>query len=389
MRIGLNGLFIGKQRTGVHQYVHRLARALRQADTENEYLLYLGKQVDPAPYEGPRWRVHSIPFNTVKSRYRVLYEELRLPRRALLDQIDVFHAPTYTLPRLLRKPSVLTVHDLITFTHPKLCRSKASVRRVRRSLPRSAARAMRVIVPTEHVRRELLKETQARPERVTVVPHGVGEEFKRLRADEVARVRGANHWPQHYMLYAGALEPKKNLGFIIRGFYAAIMNERLPHCLVLAGPPGWDYRRDIEEATRLGIGGRVMLTGFVPPERLAYLYAAADVLLFPSIVEGFGLPILEAMACGTPVVTSTHPACVEVAGGAALTVDPGKLTEFRIAIENVLRNKDVRRDLRRQGLLRAGAFTWRRTAEQTLEIYRQARTQWEAIGALPSGLEPK
>jgi glycosyltransferase involved in cell wall biosynthesis len=283
------------------------------------------------------------------------------------------------MPWFMAMPTVATVHDLITFTHPELCR-KSSVRHVKRLLPRTAERAMRVIVPTEHVRSQLLRFTKVRPERVAVVPHGVGEEFKPLSNFDEARLRQANRWPDRFVLFVGALEPKKNLRFIIRGFYAAAMSARLPHRLVVAGPPGWDYAGDVAEANRLGIGGRVLLTGWVPAPALAALYASAELVVFPSIVEGFGIPILEAMACGTPVITSTHPACMEVAGDAALAVNPANLAEFRTAIERVLTDHALARELREKGLERAKAFTWERTARATIEVYRQAMVEWDALG---------
>jgi glycosyltransferase involved in cell wall biosynthesis len=379
MRIGLNGLILRERPTGVHQYVDRLARALAAIDDVNEYVFYVGKQTDPAPYQGARWRVHRIPLSTRRGLRRVLYEQFRLPGRLAADGIDLFHSPTYTLPWLLRRPAVVTIHDLITFTHPELCR-KSSVRHVRRLLPRTVARAMRIIVPTEHVRSQLIKLAKAPPEKVVVVPHGVGEEFKPLTSFEESQARRANQWPDRFILYAGALEPKKNLRFIIRGFYAAIMSSNLTHHLVMAGPPGWRFADDIAEAERLGIGDRVHLTGWVPPRALATLYGAAELVVFPSLVEGFGLPILEAMSCGAPVITSTHPACMEVSGGAALHVDPSQLNEFREAIEKVLTDKSLARGLVQKGLARSAEFTWARTARATIDVYKQAKEAWEAIG---------
>ena len=216
------------------------------------------------------------------------------------------------------------------------------------------------------------------PEKLKIVPFGVGPEFRPLEGgparEEARRALGLE---RPYVLFVGRVERKKNLRRVVEAFFAAVVSKNLPHELVLAGPGG--RARDLKKLLKgLGLAGRVRRMGYVPDERLPLLYAAAELLLFPSVVEGFGFPVLEAMACGTPCVVSRAPALAELAGGAALAAPADDLARLREAVERVLLDPERAAALRGKGLVRAKRFTWERTADLTVAAYEEARSRFES-----------
>ena len=229
---------------------------------------------------------------------------------------------------------------------------------------------------------ELLRAIKsAKPERIDVIPWGVGEEFKPLRqpgamdSTTLAEARAALKLPEHYVLYVGNIEPKKNLPVLIQAFFAAKMNKKLPHRLVIAGQKGWKMDGLERLIRELKAQEFVFFTGYVPQRALPALYSLADLFVMPSLVEGFGMPVLEAMACGCPVIISSDPALQEVAGSAAKKVpyDPLKpLQPLREAIEELLESPSQREDLAKRGLERAKLFTWEKTAALTRDSYAKA-----------------
>jgi len=208
----------------------------------------------------------------------------------------------------------------------------------------------------------------------------VGPEFAPLKGESArAGVREELGLDKPYVLFVGRIEPKKNLRRVVEAFFAAAMSKRLSHDLVLVGPGAWRARRSLRRLIReLGIADRVKLLGYVPDDAMPRLYAAAEAVLFPSKVEGFGFPLLEAMASGTPCVISRDAALRELAAKAALSVDATDLVRLRGGLENVLTNKDAAGDLRAKGLARAREFTWERTVDLTLAAYVEARERYEA-----------
>jgi glycosyltransferase involved in cell wall biosynthesis len=275
-------------------------------------------------------------------------------------------------------PAVLTLHDCIALSNPDFA-TPGSANIQKRLLPKSAKLARRVMVPSEAVKAEALRFLELKPEKIDVVPWGVGPEFKPIE-DEALLEQAQKQWslPDPFVLYVGTLEPKKNLRGLLRSFVAAKLNLKLPHSVVIVGRNGWGMRnfpRDIQDH---GAREYVYLTGYVPEAALPLLYSMADLCVLPSHIEGFGMPVLEAMACGCPVLVSDTPALVEVAGGAARVCRIGgdkPYQEMREAFEELLGQKaseKARYALRGRGLQRAKQFTWQQTAELTHKCYEQA-----------------
>ena len=267
-----------------------------------------------------------------------------LPRAAAHAGADVLHCPTYYGPWRTRVPLVVTVHDLALLRHPW-----AFPRWTRlygpRAVPRVLRAAARVIAVSDFTRRELLRLTDVPEERIRVVPNAVAEPFAPAGARD----------PGHYVLAVGTLEPRKNLARVVEAA------RRVGVELRVAGERGWG-----------GVGANgagVRWLGFVPDDELARLYRGALCVVYPSLYEGFGIPVLEAMACGAPVVTSRDSAMAELADGAAVLVDP--LDPAAIAA-GIVRADSQREELRRRGLERARAFSWRAVADATVAVYREA-----------------
>jgi len=383
MRVGIDGLHLFGNYAGIQHSLARLIEALRRWYPQDEIVLYVPRDFRGPPAGGDsglaikrtwfpgRWRA-----------VRTLWRNMRLQSRTYADKCDLLHGPTYALPGMLSKPAVVTIHDVIALSHPAFC-TPGSARTQKYVIPRSVAAARRVMVPTAATKEALLREVkEAVAERIDVAPWGVGEEFKPLRAakplSESGReeARRALNLPEQYVLFVGNLEPKKNIPMLIQGFFAAKMNRKLPHKLVLAGQMGWKMQGLEKLIRNLKASEYVFFTGYVPQRALQALYSLADALVMPSLVEGFGMPVLEAMACGCPVVISSDAALREVCGDAARVIpyDAAKpLQPMREVLEELLAdNRGAREELIKKGFERAKLFTWERTARLTRESYERA-----------------
>ncbi|HOX05566.1 MAG TPA: glycosyltransferase family 1 protein [Planctomycetota bacterium] len=381
MRIGYDATLLRTEPAGVENTVAALLRAMVALGSGDEFVVYCGRRwAVPEWLARPNVRVRRMPFDSSWRIPRILWQQLRLPSVANSDRLDVFHGPAYVLPVWmgvpwgLGVPAALSAADAIALSHPKLCR-KSTVAHLR-VLPKSCRAARRIIVPSEASAAELVRLAGADRGRIRVVPHGIGEEFRPIRGKERrAEERRRLKLPDRYLLFVGQIEPRKNLVGLIRAFFAARCNQGLAHRLVIAGKPAWRWREVFAEVRNLGVSDAVLFTGYLSPEALPRVCALADALVMPSIVEGFGLPALEAAACGVPVLTSMDPALVEVTGDVALHVDAGNLRDLREGIERILTDEPLRRRLAAAGPERAAAFTWERAARAVLGIYREIREE--------------
>jgi glycosyltransferase involved in cell wall biosynthesis len=295
------------------------------------------------------------------------YYPLGLARRAAALSADVVHTPAAFSPRIPDRPLVLTVHDLLPFRYPELFPAVV-VAHSRLTWGYALRRAQRVVTGSEATRRELVEIFGLDRGRVAVTPYGVGEQFRPQPAEPgwLASRFGID---APYVLCVGTLEPRKNLRGVLEAFRR--LSATVEDCLlVIAGGRGW--RNEQFDAELAQGADRVRLTGFVSDEELVGLYSSAAVFLYPSLYEGFGLPVLEAMACGAPVVTSTTSSLPEAAGGAALLVDPGDPAAIAAAAAEVLTSPAWAGELREKGLARARERTWDACAAATVEVYREA-----------------
>jgi glycosyltransferase involved in cell wall biosynthesis len=378
MRIGIDGLHLFGSYAGIKWSVANLAQALRAHYPADEIVLYVPRNFRGPPEAGGDGglKICRTWFPGGWRAIRTLWRNFRLQNRAYHDGCQILHGPAYALPSLLSLPGVVTVHDLIAFSHPQFC-TPGSARAQKKAIERSAKTARRIIAPSLATKAELQRYLRNLPDdRIDVIPWGVSDNFKPLAEADRQAARATLKLPEEYVLFVGNLEPKKNIPMLIQAFFAAKMHRRLPHKLVLAGQLGWGLKGLEKLIRELEAREYVLFTGYVNPAALPALYNLAALFVMPSAVEGFGLPALEAMACGCPVVTSADPALQEVCGSAARIIEPNAakaLQPWREVFEDLLlKNTGQRTEMAHRGLERAKLFTWERTARLTHACYEKA-----------------
>jgi glycosyltransferase involved in cell wall biosynthesis len=372
---------VAGERAGGGEYAYQLARALPRVDPDVSYLLYPVFYYIVHP-EYPHADLPEAP------NVRVAFQGL-LPRDVmsfwrpdgpdmfkewLLGPVDLVHSTTFCVPsfRLRPKRLVVTIYDLSFITHPEL-HLPANVAHCLAGTRLAIEQADAIIAISEHTRRDLLERLDAPAERITVTPLAHDPDFARVvdpRRLDAARKRYA--LPEQFVLFLGALEPRKNLLRLLDAYAALPAGLRHDVGLVVAGMSGWLNDPIRERVAELGLDKSVHFPGYVDAGDLSALYSLATALAYPSLYEGFGLPVLEAMACGTPVLTSNVSSLPEVAGDAAMLVDPADVESIAAGLRELLESASRRSALAARGMARAAAFSWDRCARQTLEVYRRA-----------------
>lgn len=366
MRIAFDGTTLRPGRTGVGYYTEHLLHHLVLEAGDHEVIVVSNRTVQTSTPLPPRVRVaagYTAPL-------RLPWMQIVAPR--MLDELDadVAHFTNSAVPLASPVPTIVTIHDMSLTLFP----AYHPLRRVllNRPLANLAARRVDAIITVSHsARRDILRLYNVPADRVRVVHEAAAPAFQPI-ADPITlgRVRSRYALPDRFILYVGTIEPRKNLPRLLEAFARRHTAGDLPHTLVLVGRYGWrarDVRRTVE---RLRLSGAVRFLGYVPFADLPAIYSLADLFVFPSLHEGFGLPVLEAMACGTPVVVGRNSSLVEVAADAAETVDPLDAAALGDALVRITRNRAHRDALARRGLERSKAFSWQRAARETLDVYR-------------------
>lgn len=373
MRIAIEYSAAINQLAGIGRFVRGLVNAIAEIDHQNEYVLLHaapnpGRAVTLPP--GPNFTARRLPFR--ERTLTILWHRLRLPLPAdrLTGPVDIFHAPDFILPPVQRAVTLLTVHDLAFLVYPECAHEKLR-RFLEGAVPRSVARADYVLTDSENTRNDVVCLLDVNPERVFVVPGGVDPIFAPASEQDIQRVCHFYEIRQPYVLAVGTIEPRKNYPRLMEAYARFRTRTGLPHQLVLAGGRGWLSEDTFRSAERSPYREDIRFTGHVPDEELAALYSGAEVFAYPSLYEGFGLPVLEAMACGAPVVCSDTSSLPECAEGAALLVSPNDPEAIAEAVESVCGNDQVRQELQRQGRERARQYQWAHSAERLLAIYEQ------------------
>jgi len=367
------------QRAGLGTYARHLAEGLRALESRPVLtIFYNGDKAHPLPPTLAGLPTHTLPLATRPWRLvAALSQQLDLGLDRWLPDCDLFHATEHLLPRLKDARTVLTVHDLIFLLFPEyhLPLNKWFLNRF---MPLFVRRAHAIIAVSQCTKDDLIRHYTVPSEKITVVYEGVDARFQPVTdLDTLTRVRARYSLPERYVLYVGTIEPRKNLNTLLEAF--AGLKERPATCdlrpatcdlrLVIVGKTGWLYEGFFRRLRELGLEDQVIFPGFVPDEDLPAIYSAAELFVFPSLYEGFGLPPLEAMACGTPVVVSNTSSLPEVVGEAGLMVDPRDVRALAEAMERVLTDEHLRAELTANGLERARQFTWERAAQETMEVY--------------------
>ncbi len=369
MRIAIDATSVPSKPAGAGVYAIELVRAMMRRDAHDGNAVFArGRWFDEAAADRRNWRIESVGASSREAR--LLWEQTRLPGALARLGIDVLHSTHHTLPlRPMRARRVVTIHDVTFFRMPE--RYPPARRVYMQTMTRLAARvADAIIVPSNVVRDDLARALRVDPAKITVVYEAAAERYRPMAADACAPIRARYGVEAPYVLSVGSREPGKNRERLIRAM-RELRDEGVDRRLLIVGQPAWTHEGEEALVDELGMRDRVIFAGYVADDDLQALYSAADAFAFPSLYEGFGLPVLEAMACGAPVVTSNVSATAEVAGDGAVLVDPVSVASIRDGLRRVLTEEPLRRDLARSGLARAAQFSWRRAADETYAVYER------------------
>ena len=376
MRVGLDGLPLTSLKTGVGHYTFELARALASVESSSLFEIVYPSTYSPINL-GKTGMERELPANLKLERVRVgplgrHWWSAGLPRYVRRAKIDLFHGTNYDIPLWHPCATVLTIHDLSQFLHPET-HERRSVNRARRRLPLMARFADAIITPTEAMRREVCERLKTNPQKVFAIPEAARTCFSPLDFAQTADVRRSLGVGDEFLLTVGTLEPRKNLAVLVSAFEGVTrVRSKEDLQLVIAGGRGWLNGPLYTAIERSPARDRILLTDYLHDDDLRALYASCRAFIYPSVYEGFGLPPLEAMACGAPVIAGRSAAIEETTGDAAILFDPTSATELTQKILALLGDENARQNLSSTGLKLASEFSWDRTAQLTLDVYTKA-----------------
>ena len=373
MHIGLNAHLLSSSSSyraaGISWYILSLLQHLSVAADQHRFTAFLGDKAASGSFPGIQTMVAALP--TARPTARIVWEQLIQPVQLLRARVDLLHSMAFVQPVVLPCPGVVTIYDLSFFLFPE---SFESGRRMylKWGTAYSARQARRVVAISESTKRDIVRLLGVPDGKVDVVACGVDEDFRPVEESRVLdELRKKRNLPPQMLLFVGTIEPRKNLVTLLEAY--SVLKARVdPPPLVIVGPKGWRNEEVLARAEKLQLVDDVLFPGYIPRDELPLWYNAAEVFVYPSLYEGFGLPPLEAMACGTPVVVSDTSALPEVVGDAGLLVEPSDAEGMALAMQRALTDRDLRRTLRKNGLERARRYTWRRAAQDTVKVYDRA-----------------
>lgn len=344
------------QPTGFGFYVSNLVENLNKIDGENEYIL--SKPDSETDFSTPQ---------------RFIWDQFTFPKTAKQHSADLIHQPCFSAPLMFKGPVVVTIHDIISILFPQNI-PFASRMFYSKWMPFSYAKAKKIISISQSTKRDIVRVLKISPEKITVIHNGFDAKLqKKLSAQKIDEVRGKYGLPQDYLLHIGTLEPRKNLDFLIDVFFEAIKDAKNRNLsLVITGKKGWYYEGLFEKVAELKLQEKVIFTGYIDESDKGALYQGAKIFTFPSLYEGFGLPPLEAMASGTPVISSNTSSMPEVIGEAGILISPKQKSAWVEAIGRVNSDEKLLNEMKKKNEEQVRKFDWAVTAKQTIDVYEQA-----------------
>jgi glycosyltransferase involved in cell wall biosynthesis len=358
---------LSKNKAGIGQYTKNLLEYIAMNDPAINLILCSNKKIDFEKNQSIRFIEDS---NLIWSKNSNLWFQSALPFNLKKNRVDLFHGTLFLTPILSAVPSIITIHDMVLDILPGTMYWKNRLP-LKLLMKISAKKAARIIAVSENTKKDIIKFLRIEQEKIKVVYPGVSNNFSPVKKENDRMILNKFKLSPGYILTVGTLEPRKNLFRLICAYKMIAANEGIIPQLVIAGGQGW-LKEDINKVVdSLGLRKKVVLIGYVSDTDLPALYRNAIIFVYPSLYEGFGLPNLEAMACGTPVISTNTSSIPEVVGEAGLLVDPYRPDEMARAITDVLRNEELCTRMKRAGITRSVLFSWDKTAQETIKLYHE------------------
>lgn len=375
LHIGIDGRYIQDHFPGIGRYIYSLAGALAKAAPDVAFSLYYDPQARNSRFDIEALSQENVSSRPVRIPIFSPVDQWRWRSILAKDRVDLFHSPYYLKPPLLPCLSVITFHDLIGKIHPEHLPSVRERTLFAFTSHLATRTADSIITVSRASKADLVRYLHIRPEHINVVYEAAASAFRPLPRDRARADLQSCRLPESFALYLGINKPHKNLAMLVRAWSALVQQCESswtggPPALVIAGHHDQRYPQARDEAERLGLGKMVIFMEDVPEHLLPSLYNASDIFMFPSLYEGFGLPVLEAMACGLPVLCSNTSSLPEVAGDAAILLPPADEKAWADAVRLVMLDEQLRSGLRAKSLARAAEFSWDKAAQATLKVYR-------------------
>lgn len=355
MKIGIDTQSIIRKKTGLGIYTENLLKALKKVAPKNEYIEL-------------HWNRHG-DLSTLKRWY---WDQVNLPYLAKKANLDVLHKPCFSAPVLYRGKIVLTVHDIIPIIFSGGL-SFSSRTYWAKWMPFTFKKADKIIVVSQNTKRDLINYLKIPAEKITVIYEGGSFENLSFQVNEKIkhRIRDKYQLPRKFLLCVSTLEPKKNLPFLVESFYLAKKKFKISEKLVIVGKIGWKVDPFFKKLKEYNLEKEVILTGYISNEDLPIMFKMASAFVFPSLYEGFGLPVLDALQLGCPVIASNNSSLPEIVGKAGILADPRQIKEWVEAIGAMLTNRSLREKYKTLGVSQGSKFSWKKCAEATLEVYNE------------------
>jgi len=366
MQIGIDARLVHHQPAGISRYTRHLMRAIAAINHDDEFVVFQHRRHTEPLISRPNFRRATLyaPVHTRLEQYLLPLELLRFP-------LDLMHSTDFIPPLRSSVPTVITVHDLAFLHWPHFLTKDSAA--YYGQIDRGVRRARHIIVPSESTKKDLIAQLGVPKDKVSVIYEAADESFVPLPIAQTRReIMQRYGLPETFLLFVGTIEPRKNVDGLLRAFRHLLDKYNIENVgLAIAGGRGWLYEEVLDQIHSLNLDRQVFMLGRVGDDDLHKLYVAARCHVHPAHYEGFGLPPLEAMACGTPTIVSNVSSLPEVVGDAALLVSPQNWEELAVAIHRLLTDDELHAELREKGLQRARCFSWTQAAERTLEVYRR------------------
>lgn len=369
MKIGIDIRYLScvNDMAGIYQYIYNLVLNLLAIDHHNDYMFL-------STLRGFRGddKIHSRFIKRFPGRLSdLLFETLSIPIEFLIGNMDIFHGPCHYALKCLRCKSIVTIHDIMVFKHP-LFLWKDLVAPIKSNIMTSVKRSDAVIVVSNFTKGEVVELFHTSGEKIRVIYNGISPIFHPFKnKEEIVRVKAKYGVKGPYLLFVGNIEPKKNIEKLLHACVELRNSTVYKYPLLIVGKKAWYFKTVWEVVRQLHAENDTIFTDVIDGNDLPLLYNGAELFIFPSLFEGFGIPVIEAMACGTPVVASNRTSIPEISAGAALLFDPLNVDEMAGAMYNLLSNSSLRGQLVEKGFERAKYFSWEKTARETLKLYQE------------------